>query len=589
MEHDRGEAEPDRHGGDVNDPNHHHANNNGIHANDNGTHADETDRSDIADGSMVPPEAQERDPPGGPDLYDESHGDIRVSLDCNLRSYLEHVYVALQELDKRVEAIAPSVDLLMRERNRRATFDGGADATDRGLDGATDVMDEHRAPLLSELSRHPPLGTAMPSLQPGLDEVAAHLSRLDVDDGPPSAAAAPPSPTYEQLLSSYQTAKDDIEACRIRIAAAEQRIAADRVRYQRELDRWLVPLEMLDIITERHEAGIQAIRQDVDRIQQDVSAVVRQYAGWTGARDEIPPTWTAALGALLGSVDARFQQVAEKSTTVQEEWTGKFDTLQGSVDARFQQDAEKLTSVQEEWTGKFEEHQRLVDARFERDSEKLTNMRDEWTGKFDEYTQGVTSRIDHVNLRLDDTRDEWTGKFNEHSRGVTSSVDHVTVRLDHAQAEWTGNFDEHARDVTSRLDHIDLRLDHVGDACLRLENAEAAWTRTAAAHTRAVDGRLAQQGRENAAQFGNVLAMLNAESGSGLADAIQRAHRLCQTDLNVLRSLLDEVCSGRVESGLSRGILAVMKTITDADERLSKDIGAVDERLSRIAAEVRSG
>lgn len=561
MEHDRGEAEADRHGGDANDPDHHDAN-------DNGTHADETDRSDIADGSMVLPEAQERDRPGGPDLNDHSHGTIRVSLACNLKRYVEYAYVVLQDLDKRVEAIAPSVDLLIRERNRRATLDRRADATD-GLNGARDVMDEHGAPLPSDLSPHPPLGTAGRSLQPGLDEVAVALNRLSVVDGHPScprqeaaqhegedgaerghpsAAAAPPSPTHEQLLSSYHTAKDDIEACRTRIVDAEQRIAADGVRYQRELGRWLVPLEMLDIITERHEAGIRAIRQDVDRIQQDVGAVVRQHAGWIGARDEIPPAWTAALVA-----------------------------HQGSVDARFQQDSEKSTAVQEEWTGKFDEHKRLVDARFEQGSEKLTDMRDEWTGKLNENTRGMTSRVDHVSGWLDHAREEWITDFNEHTRDVTRRVDHIDLRLDHTHDEWT-RLAEHTR-------HLDGR---VRDAFARLENTEAAWARTSAEHTRAVDGRLAQQGRENAAQFGSILAMLNAESGSGLAVAVQRAHRLCQADMNGLRSLLDDVCSGRVESGLSRGILAVMATINAADERLSKDIGAVDERLRRMADAMES-
>lgn len=147
-------------------------------------------------------------------------------------------------------------------------------------------------------------------MQPDLHETSARVSRMNIEagnlshprqEGPKrqnevelepgysSPAAAPPSQicSDRRILSQYRTVKDDIPLCRTRISAMEQTMAAESDRYRKGMRRYLKPIEMLDIVTERHRAGIQTTKQHLDRIQEDIVAILPRLDDLTTARTNI--------------------------------------------------------------------------------------------------------------------------------------------------------------------------------------------------------------------------------------------------------------------------------------------------------------
>ncbi|KAI4116473.1 MAG: hypothetical protein LQ338_007710 [Usnochroma carphineum] len=385
-----------------------------------------------------------------------------------------------------------------------------------------------------------------------------------------------------------------------------------------------------------HEAGIYTTRQDVGLIQDQIVDILSRLNGLTRARSDIDKSMRALEEKIedpAGRIDVQERLQRNISEPMRREWQSAHDTHLRSVTDHVEQLRQSLTrscnerllpltqrveglegcasgaqqsltrscdETKQAWTAALDEFKRHVTNQFELSLARSNNMQGAWTGRIDEFKQHVATQLEQDSARSNNRQEEWTRRFDEHKRDVSTRFDLDTLRSNNIQGAWTRMFTEHQRDVVTRF----------GEASAWLENIQGAWTRRFAGLERDTGSRFEQQGLEIAAQLRNIPAMLRAEFESGLSRAIQNAHQLSQADLNALKTVLEEVCSGRVESGLSRAIqnahqlsqadLNALKTVLEevcsgrVESELSRDISqarasaedrinGVDQRLSRIA------
>ncbi|KAI4182735.1 MAG: hypothetical protein LQ346_006503 [Caloplaca aetnensis] len=525
MEHDRSAGNPNSHGVDVDGMELDNTENCATDAND-------SNMLESADSFIVSPEAQERHQPGGHNLSNQSNKNIRIYHDHDWRSFVAFNLAALQEL---VDQWDTSGFYLVDERLKEA--EDRADKTKICLTKATD---------------------AIKKMQQDIDKVSLGLSRMDIGDDNPAhsgpeaakhesedevelghsfAAAAPPSQTYDQLVSVYQTVKNDI-------SGIKQTMAEDSGWYKREMKRFLPPLEALEIITKTHEDEIHTTRQDLDRINQSM----RDLEG--------------KIGDTAGRLD-----VQERRCPL----TQRVEGLEGRASGAEQSLTRSCDAVKEAWTAALDEFKRHVANKFELSLARSNNDREAWTGRIDELTRHVATQLEQGSAGSNNRQEEWSRRFEEHKRDVITRFGEASAWLENTQGAWTRKFAGLERDTGSRFEQQGLEI--------------TAQLRNIPAMLRAEFESGLSRAMQNAYQLSradlNALKTVLEEvcSGhveSGLSCAIQNAYQLSQADLNALKTALEEVRSGHVESGLSRRISQASVSARDR-------INAVDARLSRIA------
>ena len=87
--------------------------------------------------------------------------------------------------------------------------------------------------------------------------------------------------------------------------------------------------------------------------------------------------------------------------------------------------------------------------------------------------------------------------------------------------------------------------------------------------------RYEHQGLEPAKYLWSIFIRLSDESDSRLLRTLQQANHLSWTDMDALKSTVNEIISGHVESNPAKGIFQLRESAADG-------IKAMDERLDRI-------